>query len=197
MKIILFRHGEKQKSDSKDKNVRRSVCLTPEGITQIQVLGVKLKERFPELIGIPIIYSSPYTRTIQSAEIVRGILDIKEIVAFQELQEFYPIDEYDKPKDFRQGLMKKALINPEWIGPNGRSLNNKLDDFENFLLTLPESDISLVSTHGALIRNFGYRLSPELRPTDEEILHSTIMEGGYTLIERSNKVLKLCEFNVD
>lgn len=195
MKIILFRHGEKQKSDSKDKNVRRSVCLTPKGINQIKTLGGRLMERFPELIGITNIFSSPYPRSIQSAEIVRGILDIKEIVPIQELQEFYPIDEYDQPKEYRQGLMNKALINSEWIGPNGKSLMNSLDNFENFLLKIPESNITLISSHGALIRNLAYRLSPELRPNNEEILTSTIIEGGYTLLERSNNVLKLCEFN--
>jgi len=34
MKIILFRLGEKQKSDSTETSIRRSVCLTPKGISQ-------------------------------------------------------------------------------------------------------------------------------------------------------------------
>ena len=152
MKIILFRHGEKQESTSTDTEVRKSVCLTPVGISQIEALGGKLKLLFPKLIGSEHIYSSPYTRTIQSAEIVRNILNIREIIPVQALEEFYPIDDYKKKKDYRQGLMKKALINPEWIGPNGKSLKTTLDDFESFLRNIPELNIAIVSTHGALIR---------------------------------------------
>ena len=197
MKIILFRHGEKQESASTDSNVRRSVCLSPVGISQIEALGGKLKLLFPELIGSDYIYSSPYTRTVQSAEIIRTILNIREIIPIQELEEFYPIDDYKQKKDYRQGLMKKALLNPEWIGPNGKSLKTSLDDFENFLRTISEQNIAIISTHGALIRNFVYKLSPELRPSDEEILHSGIKEGGYTLLELTNNVIKVIEFNIN
>ena len=197
MKIILFRHGEKQESTSTDTDVRRSVCLTPVGISQIEALGGKMKLLFPRLIGSEHIYSSPYTRTVQSAEIIRTILNIREIIPIQELEEFYPIDDYKQKKDYRQGLMKKALLNPEWIGPNGKSLKTSLDDFENFLRTISEQNIAIFSTHGALIRNFVYRLSPELRPSDEKILHCGINEGGYTLLELSNNVIKVIEFNIN
>ena len=196
MKIILFRHGEKQESTSTDTEVRKSVCLTPVGISQIEALGGKLKLLFPKLIGSEHIYSSPYTRTIQSAEIVRNILNIREIIPVQALEEFYPIDDYKKKKDYRQGLMKKALINPEWIGPNGKSLKTTLDDFESFLRNIPELNIAIVSTHGALIRNLVYKLNPKLRPSDEEILHSGIKEGGYTLLEIVNNDIKVIEFNI-
>lgn len=196
MKIILFRHGEKQKSDSTDTNIRRSVCLTPKGISQIEALGRRLKLLFPKIIGNDYIYSSPYTRTVQSAEIIRSILNIREIIPVKELEEFYPIDDYKMDRKYRQGLMEKALINPEWIGPNGKSLHKSLNDFENFLKNIPESNIAIVSTHGALIRNLVYRLSPELRPSDDEILHSGIKEGGYTLLEIVNNDIKVIEFNI-
>lgn len=196
MKIILFRHGEKQESTSTETYVRRSVCLTPVGISQIETLGGKLKLLFPKLVGSEHIYSSPYTRTVQSAEIIRNILNIREIISIQELEEFYPIDDYRQKKDYRQGLMKKALINPEWIGPNGKSLKTTLDDFESFLRNIPELNIAIVSTHGALIRNLVYKLNPKLRPSDEEILHSGIKEGGYTLLEIVNNDIKVIEFNI-
>jgi broad specificity phosphatase PhoE len=196
MKIILFRHGEKQKSESTDDNIRRSVCLTPKGIKQIKALGEHLKTQFPKTFGIDCIYTSPFTRTVQSAEIIREILSIKEIIPVQELEEFYPIDDYTMEKEYRQELMKKALINPEWIGPNGKSLKTSLDEFESFLRNVPASNIAIVSSHGALIRNLVYRLSPELRPPDEEIVHSGIKEGGYTLLEVKNNVIKVVEFNI-
>lgn len=195
MKIILFRHGEKQKSDSTDNNIRRSVCLTPKGISQIKTLGVNLEKKYPALKKLESIYSSPFTRTIQSAEIIREILDIKEIIPIQELEEFYPIDDYTKEKDYRQGLMKKALINPTWVGPNGKSLKNTLDKLTTFLLNLPEADYAVISTHGALIRTLAYSLSPKLRPPDDEIVHSGIKEGGYTVIERVDNKFKLIEFD--
>lgn len=66
MKIILFRHGEKQKVDSNNIDDKRNVKLTDLGIDQINKLGKVLSERFPLLNSSKMIYSSPYARAIQS-----------------------------------------------------------------------------------------------------------------------------------
>ncbi len=67
---------------------------------------------------------------------------------------------------------------------------------KNFLVNIPEANIAIVSTHGALVRNYVYRLSLEIQPYDREILHSGIKEGGYTFLEILNNDTKVIVFNI-
>ena len=112
-KIILFRHGEKQKIDSVVVDDKRSVNLTDLGVTQINQLGQALAKKFPSLKSSLIIYSSPYTRAIQSAEIVKSILDIKNVVVVSEFGEFYASNNYQLSKEVRKEIQKKAMQNPD------------------------------------------------------------------------------------
>ncbi|MBN1915675.1 hypothetical protein JW796_01600 [Candidatus Dojkabacteria bacterium] len=52
----------------------------------------------------------------------------------------------------------------------------------------------LISTHGGLIGNLIYRIDESYRPSGEEIMDSTIAEGGYTMLEYGDK-LKVIEFD--
>lgn len=198
MKIILFRHGQKQKSDSTILEVRRSVCLTSKGITQIKSLSDNLRRDFSQLINSSKIYSSPYPRAIQSAEIVRSFLNISEIIAVPALSEYYAYNNY-LPGTQREALMEKAMINPAWIPDDGsKSLDTALDEFVNFfdeLAVQGDEDLVLISTHGALIRNLVYRISPEYRPSDSEILNAKIKEGGYTFLDYTDKKFQTIKFD--
>lgn len=199
-KIILFRHGEKQKIDSVVADDKRSVNLTDLGISQINKLGQYLARNFPSLKSSLIIYSSPYIRAIQSAEIVKSILDIKNVVVVPEFGEFYASNNYQLPKEIRKEIQKKAMQNPDWISPEtNTSLNNVISKFENKIKEICQkdsSDLILISTHGGIVRNTVYYLNPELRPNDELIADAKIHEGGYTVLNFSGEDFTVDEFDV-
>jgi len=115
MKIILFRHGEKQKTESKIADDKNGVELTNLGINQITKLGNTLKQRFPQLNNSNTIYSSLYHRSIQSAEIVQKTLNIKNLVSLSEFGEFNAYNNYLNPKEIREHIQAFALQNPDWI----------------------------------------------------------------------------------
>lgn len=199
-KIILFRHGEKQKIDSVVADDKRSVNLTDLGISQINKLGQYLARNFPSLKSSLIIYSSPYIRAIQSAEIFKSILDIKNVVVVPEFGEFYASNNYQLPKEIRKEIQKKAMQNPDWISPEtNTSLNNVISKFENKIKEICQkdsSDLILISTHGGIVRNTVYYLNPELRPNDELIADAKIHEGGCTVLNFSGEDFTVDEFDV-
>lgn len=200
MKIILFRHGEKQKIDSVVVDDKRNVNLTDLGVTQINKLGQALSKIFPSLKSSSIIYSSPYTRAIQSAEIVKSILDIKNIVVVPEFGEFYASNNCQLSKEIRKEIQKKAMQNLDWVSPDtGFSLNQKILEFKNKIKEICQkdpSDLILISTHGGIIRNTVYSLKPELRPNNEIIVDAKIHEGGYTILNFDGKDFIVDEFDV-
>lgn len=185
-KIILFRHGEKQKIDSINIDDKRSVNLTDLGVIQINKLGQCLSEKFPSLKSSLIIYSSPYTRAVQSAGIVKSILNIKDIVEVPEFGEFYASNNYQLPKEIRKEIQEKSMQNPNWISPEtNTSLNSVILEFKNKIKEICQKDSSdfiLISTHGGIIRNTVYSLNQELRPNNELIADAKIHEGGYTVL---------------
>lgn len=200
MKIVLFRHGEKQKIDSVVADDKRSVNLTDLGIIQINKLGQYLNENFPSLKSSLIIYSSPYTRAIQSAEIVKSILDIKNVFVIPEFGEFYASNNYQLSKEIRKEIQKKAMQNPDWISPEtNTSLNSVISEFKNKIKEICQkdsSDLILISTHGGIIRNTVYSLNQELRPDNELIVDAKIHEGGYTVLNFDGKDFTVDEFDV-
>ncbi len=200
MKIIMFRHGEKQKVDSTNIDDKRNVKLTDLGVDQINKLGKILLERFPLLKSSKIIYASPYARAIQSGEIVKSILDIKNMILVPEFGEFYATNDYQKPKEYREKIQEKAMQNPEWISPDtGFSLNQRILEFKDKIKEIclnNQNDLILISTHGGIIRNTVYGLEPKLRPNNEMILDSKIHEGGYTVFDFDGENFKVEEFDI-
>ena len=195
----MFRHGEKQKIDSNNVDDKRAVRLTDLGINQINKLGQTLLERFPLLKSSEIIYSSPYARAIQSGEIVKSILDIKNMILVPEFGEFYASDDYKKPKEYREELQKKAMQDPNWISPETkRCLNDSILEFKNKIKEIClncRNDLILISTHGGIIRNTVYSLEPKFRPSNDVILDSKIHEGGYTVFDFDGENFKVEEFD--
>lgn len=201
MKIILFRHGEKQKSNgSVYIDDHRGVKLTDLGIEQVNKLGNILAKRFPVLKSFEVIYSSPYGRTIQSGEIVKSILNINKIVVIPEFSEFFATDNYSLPKEERQKMQTKAMQNPDWMSPDiGFSLNQKVEKFKNKIKEIcqkSKTELVLISTHGAIIRHMVYSLEPKLRPSKEIITDSKIHEAGYTVLNFDGENFKVEEFDV-
>ncbi len=200
MKIILFRHGEKQKTESKITNDKNDVELTDLGIDQITKLGNTLKQRFPQLNNSVTIYSSLYRRSIQSAEIVQKILNIKNLVSLSEFGEFNAYNNYLNPKEIRQHIQAFALQNPDWIPPETNiSLNQSISSFETKIKQLcqqtPDGYI-LISTHGGIIRNTVYSIDQKYRPSSELIAESKISEAGYTILNFDGQNFSVDQFNV-
>jgi broad specificity phosphatase PhoE len=199
-RIILFRHGEKQKVDSIISDNKKAVGLTELGILQITKLGQALAKKFPSLKSSSIIYSSPYGRAIQSAEIIKSILDIKEIIVIDEFGEFNAYNNYQNPKSMREHLQAMAMQDPDWISPETHtSLNHVISDFENKLREICQKDHSkliLISTHGAIIRNTIYSLEPKFRPSNDLIAESKIHEGGYTVLSFDGQNFTIDQFDV-
>lgn len=201
MKIILFRHGEKQKSDgSVNIDDHSGVKLTDLGVEQVTKLGHILVKRFPELKNSEVIYSSPYARTIQSAEIVSSILKIKKMKIIDDLGEFFATNNYYLPSVERQKIQEKAMKNPDWISPDtGFSLNQIIEIFKKSIIKIcqkSKSDLVLISTHGAVIRHLVYRLKPKLKPIKKMIFESKIHEAGYTVLSFDGKKIKVEEFDI-
>lgn len=200
MKIILFRHGQKQHTDLALTSNKNGVNLTDLGIIQITKLGQALAKNFPELVSLSTIYSSPYTRALQSAEIIKLILNIKNVVVIDELSEFNAFNNYQNPKSIRDHLQEMAMQNPNWISPETHnSLKHVISSFENKLkeICLNSSEkCILISSHGGIICNFVYSLEPKFRPSDELILESKIHEGGYTVFNFDGQNFSVDQFDV-
>ncbi len=200
MKIILFRHGEKQKVDSILVSDKQGVHLTDFGINQIEKLGYILKDRFPQLIDSQTIYSSFYARSIQSGEIVQSILNINKLESLEELGEFSAYSNYKNPKEFRDQLQAYAMQHPDWISPEtNNSLNKTIFVFLEKIKQIAQKDNTeyiLISTHGGIIRNTVYSLEPKFRPSDDLIGSSKIHEAGYTILNFDGQNFSVDQFDI-
>lgn len=200
MKIILFRHGEKQRIESTLLDDKSGVGLTDLGISQVSKLGQALTKNFPSLKSSSIIYSSPYHRAIQSAEIIKSILEIKEIIIVPEFSEFMAYTNYQNSREIRQHIQEMAMQNPNWIPPETKvSLNQTLSGFKLKMIEIYKQrhpDLILIATHGGIIRNFVYSLEPKFRPSDELIADSKIHEAGYTILNFDGQNFSVNQFDI-
>lgn len=200
MQIILFRHGEKQRPNLSIFSDIKDVYLTKTGIVQIEKLGQALRKKFPSLIASDIIYSSHYTRAVQSADIIKSILKIKKSEIVPEFGEFIAYTNYQNPYEIRQRIQEMAMQNPEWISPETKtSLNQFISSFQLKITEIYNQshlDLILIATHGGIIRNFIYTLEPKFRPTDNLIAESKIHEGGYSVLDFDGQTFSVVEFDV-
>jgi len=200
MKIILFRHGEKQKTESKITSDKNGVELTDLGVSQITKLGNTFKQRFPQLNNSTIIYSSFYRRSVQSAEIIKSILNISQLKSVEEFGEFNAYSNYQNPKEIQNQLQSYAMQNPDWISPEtNNSLNKTISIFLEKIKQISfknKSEYILISTHGGIIRNTVYSIDQKYRPSNELILESKISEAGYTILNFDGQNFSVDQFNV-
>lgn len=199
MKIILFRHGEKETKSDTNGDVS-IIHLTNNGINQVKKLGQVLAKKFPQLKKYPVIYSSIYTRSIQSAQIVQSILKIKEVVQIPEFGEFIAYNNYKNPKEIREGIQLKAVQDPNWISPETHlSLNQNIAIFTDKIkeiISKNHGEYVLISTHGGIIRHTVYSLKPEFRPSNDFIQQSKIHEAGYTILNYDGNHFSVDKFNI-
>jgi len=200
MKIILFRHGEKQTINPGSAGDKSLVHLTDTGIRQVEELGTVLFQKFPQLINYPVIYSSIYARSIQSAQIIQSILGIKEVIQIPEFGEFIAYNNYQNSKDFREHLQLTAIENPNWVSPETHtSLNQTISTFENKLKEVCQKSsdgLVLISTHGGIIRHTIYSLDSKHRPSHDFIQAAKIHEAGYTILNFDGQNFSVDQFNV-
>lgn len=200
MKIILFRHGEKQRIESTNLDDKTGVGLTELGISQVTKLGQALAKNFPSLKSSEIIYSSPYKRCLQSAEIVKSILDIKEIITVPEFSELMAYTNYQNPRDFRKHLQAMAMDNLDWIpSETNISFGTLISNFLNKLKEICKKDPTktiLVSTHGGIIRNTVYFFNPKIKPSIDVIEDTPIHEAGYTVLNFDGQNFTVDQFDV-
>jgi broad specificity phosphatase PhoE len=198
MKIILFRHGEKQEFSSVGGK-EKLVSLTNKGISQITKLANTLKTRFPELINLKYLFTSPYARTIQSAEIVRSILKINELSVHNEFKEFSPVVNFSHSKE-DMNLLTLAMQDHNWIPQQTKiSFNKAISVFQEKLKEIyfeNQDKTILVSNHSAIVRNMIYDLEPKFRPSDDLIRNSSIHEAGYTILNYDGNNFIVEEFNI-
>lgn len=200
MKIILFRHGDKQKPTTDSFSDRKNVVLSPVGIDQVTKLGHILKTRFPELQSSQFLFSSPYLRTIQSAQIVQSIIGIKEISLVPEFHEFCPVQDFFQAKDIRDHLYSQCLIDPDWVSPETHtSFNMAVSVFETKIKEIcrqTSDQTILISSHGGIIRSFAYHLDPKLRPSNNLIAKKRIHTAGYTVLNFDGQQFSVDQFDV-
>lgn len=200
MKIILFRHGEKQRKDFAIASDKNDISLTDLGIAQINKLAQTLSKNFPSLKSSPIIYSSPYKRSFQSAEIIKSVLNIREIVTVPEFGELYAYTNFQESLDFRKNFQARAMQNLDWISPETHtSFKSLIFIFLNKLKEISlknPSETILVSTHGGIIRNTVYFLNPKTKPNDDVIEQSKIHEGGYTVLNYDGQNFTVDQFDI-
>lgn len=188
MKIILFRHGEKQITDAPtDKNV----CLTSKGIVQIETLAHNLHQHFPGLIGMPYIYASPYPRTIQSAEIVRRTLTIGEIQIMPHVKEIFAHADHAISKDTKKEMHRHALHHLDYINQSGYSYGQKAQQAMDFFTQFYALDTPyiLIAAHGGIIRSIVLTITHK-KHTDG-FLENAMPEGSYVVIQFDGTVFTL------
>lgn len=197
MKIIIFRHGEKQKLKVKVENHVDMRALTPQGIKQIQALSLELKNKYPELVGMNRMYSSSYTRSFHSAEIIRNSLNIENIFLRSELREFYPYTNLYSSKEERKLIMAKALLNPDTKFEE--SVETANEHFAKVLKLIDElkdhrEQIVLLSAHGGIMRNFVYHIDEDIRPQCIEDAMEEAPNGCYSEIDYDNGKFKVIKY---
>lgn len=195
MKVILFRHGEKEKILSDDFEQVNSALLTNRGIEQITALGHHLKITFPELTKLSQIFTSPLPRSIQSAEIIQATLGIKDRVVDDAFYELYVTKNLKQMKE--EHLITKSLLNPHTsLGPRG-SINSQVEKVIQHLHEKKSrgETLMLISTHSILIRALCYHLNPNLQPLPGHIKAGKLHDGSLTILSVNKNDITIEIFN--
>jgi broad specificity phosphatase PhoE len=200
MKFILTRHGQKQKVNTDSDALQNAAGLSEIGISQIEKLAQTLKIEFPDLLNQERIFASNLPRSVQSAEILRNILEIKKIQVETGLVEFYGTKKYSLPESEREELNKYAILNPDFVPVDvGISFNQELEIFEKTLRSIASSynqNHILIAGHSLISRYFIYKYAPELTPKPEEISETRLNAGSYSVVNFDGTTFKLEKFNI-
>lgn len=200
-KIYLFRHGDKQKikSDSFQK-ANFNLALAPSGIAQIKNLAKFLQTEEGISKSNSRLYSSPYPRTVQSAEIMRASLDLPEFHIFDEFEEIYFARDYTKTIEENIQIEDHYRENPDVVHADlGKSLNQITLNAKDKLIELAvnsDKQNMLISCHGGIIRNIVFSLDSSLQPAVKPESWADFVErGGFTELNLNGEELSVVRFN--
>ncbi len=193
MKIYLVRHGQ---SEGNKYNLTQTseTPLSKEGIKQSQKVAKRIKS-----LSIDFIYSSPFVRTKQTAEIISKETGI-QIEYWQALHEvLHPSEIWDKPKEDSevkrvQALVRENYYKGDWKYSDEETPNElikRATGILNHLLEQHEGQNVLCVTHGALMKTLTALAVLGLELTPKNLLHfrhHTWDENtGITVIEHTDK----------
>lgn len=201
MKIILFRHGEKQSKIDGSTNItlNRSICLTDNGIKQIESLAELIATQYPEFSNSKILHTSPFPRCVQSAEIVRSRLNIKMLQPVLELSELYAFSDYKRPREVRLNMTFDAILDIDKVNETGYSFRSKVKELLEWIIVQHKSgtELLLLSTHASLMTTLIIHLDPWLKgKVISETEPTQIPDASYILLEFIDKRFKLVETNI-
>ena len=200
MRFILTRHGEKQKIESPHYEDHFNAALSANGIGQIIQLGKFLKTEYPALTGQKYVYCSAMPRSIESAEVLRTVIGMREISVWKDIQEYFGTNDYSLSRDERRILHIEAIKDRNLIPTDvGKSLNQAISGFQKTLETIAKESAEeyiLIAGHGMINRYFIYTFAPELEPSPETTFEYGSKAGGYSLIEYNDGKFSLLEYNV-
>lgn len=156
MKVFLVRHG---RSADREARVRQSLNtpLSQTGVNQALAVVNRLKSE-----EINIIYSSPYLRTFQTAEIIAKGLNMLVKVHEMTRELARPVMDgldYQDPLNLEfMKQLKENIFNIDWKFPDDsetfRDVAARASKFRDELITSHSSQNILVVTHGFFISCF-------------------------------------------
>ena len=143
MKLYLVRHGQTDENvlGLLNDDITRIVPLNTRGIAQVNAAANKLKDK-----GIEIIFTSPFFRTMQTAELLSKKLGVSVIsdVRLKELQMNMDGKTYAEWKELR----KKGPSYKPHLGESYVEMQNRL---MSFLSTLKYDVVVIVSHESPLL----------------------------------------------
>lgn len=175
MKIYLMRHGLVENPGNVLYGRLPGFHLSAEGRKQIKINAQKLKNR-----GIKKIYSSPMERSVETAEILKSELGLKEEIKIDE-----KINEVDCGKwegkvleDFRARVKAGDIESPE------RSGQRVLDFIKEII---PRNEDAIIVSHGDPIMGALSFISSNWNLFETDY----IKKGDFRIIEVNGKEIRL------
>ncbi len=194
MNVYLVRHGESE-GNKKQIHQGENIPLSEQGKKQAKLIAERLEET-----NIDIIYSSPYLRAKQTAEIIADRLDIP-VEYWEELREKKNPSEleglnYSDPRALEiKRVIKENELKPDWKFSDEESFNELLaraKDVERRLLKQHWAQNILCVSHVKIIfmivlsMLFQERLTPGI--FWQFYYHSRLMNTGITHLKFEEKL---------
>ena len=194
-KIFLLRHGTPQQKDSQRRYIGLTdLTLSEKGIAEAEAIGLWLKENSG---GIEKIFSSPLTRTLETAKTAAKFLNIPEVFTDQGLREINlglweakSIAEIQItcPKSFEE----RGIRPWNFRIPEGETFHEACERFSGCLTKILESTDGniLIVSHAGVMRAFLSKISG--LPGDELFRIQIPMASLTVLNETEGRFEALC-----
>lgn len=193
MIVYFVRHGESE-GNKKGLHQGPNVPLSEEGVRQAQILAERLKKHQPSAI-----YTSPMTRTKETAEIISKALNIP-IEFWENLKEIRnPSEIWGEPSEDKKIIEIKKLARQKFIEGKERYSDEEtfeeLDErakevLEHLFLHHKDQNVLCIS-HATMIKMIVLKALLEERLTPEIFLqlreHMWIKNTGITVMENTDK----------